>query len=99
MNASDPRCSDVMKLRDRSWQCREDLVLRKLRGLVFALIALASCRNGVETPSRDAAPEASAAPTVARTCNASSATCASDEFCSFDPRLCGKGKRPGVCRP
>ena len=33
------------------------------------------------------------------TCDASGATCASNEYCVFEPRLCGKGKKPGTCRP
>jgi hypothetical protein len=27
------------------------------------------------------------------------AQCAADQYCAFSPGLCGKGKRPGVCRP
>jgi hypothetical protein len=32
-----------------------------------------------------------------RTCRDRS-TCAADEYCAFKPALCGKGKKPGVCR-
>jgi hypothetical protein len=33
-----------------------------------------------------------------RACNAASA-CAPSEYCEFEPGLCGKTKRAGVCRP
>ncbi len=34
-----------------------------------------------------------------RACGASGSTCTASEYCAFEPRLCGKGKRPGTCRP
>jgi len=49
-------------------------------------------------PPSDAGPRNSAAETGARSCH-DSAACPSGQYCVFDPGLCGKGKRPGICAP
>ncbi|MGD0526399.1 MAG: hypothetical protein ABSE49_14705 [Polyangiaceae bacterium] len=36
--------------------------------------------------------------TAAMTCDAAAA-CPADAYCAYTPRLCGKGKKPGVCTP
>ena len=70
-------------------------------GLV-ACAALAACQtSAAPSPAPGASPEAVAAPSAsvgAKACSASAA-CAPDETCEFSPRLCGKGKKAGACRP
>jgi len=62
----------------------------------------ASAEGGI---AANANAEAVSAPTnveagsTLHTCDASGTTCASSEYCVFEPRLCGKGKKPGTCRP
>jgi hypothetical protein len=52
--------------------------------LALALVALVvACRK--------AAPQT-------RACTSNGA-CAASEYCAFEPRLCGKGKSPGTCKP
>jgi hypothetical protein len=58
------------------------------------------CRNG----SSGAVPADAARDSLATSADASSgchdnAGCGPDEYCAFQPGLCGKGKRPGTCRP
>jgi hypothetical protein len=50
---------------------------------------LLACRSRGEAPP-DAAP--------ANRCDAQT-TCAAGAYCTYAPRLCGKGKRPGTCAP
>jgi hypothetical protein len=62
---------------------------RAAAGILVAFITITSCR----TRSNATDPDAGAA----RTC-ATNTACAPDEYCAFEPHLCGKGARPGVCR-
>jgi hypothetical protein len=50
---------------------------------------LAGCLSRREPADRDAAERACAA----------QGACGLAEYCAFQPSLCGKGKRPGRCRP
>jgi hypothetical protein len=60
-------------------------------GWALAILGVVACRHSSVTTTG----EAGGAPTP---CAASSA-CEPDAYCAFEPRLCGKGKRPGTCRP
>ena len=61
---------------------------------VMALVTITSCRTRSGSGDLDAGALALDAG-EARGCDA----CAADEHCAFTPGLCGKGKRPGACRP
>ncbi len=56
-------------------------------GVPFVVVVIASCRQSSATVADDAG----------RAC--AIAGCAAEEYCAFTPGLCGKGKRPGACRP
>jgi len=55
--------------------------------LTLLALVVAACRH----PSTDL-PDA-----AARACGLSDAACGADAYCAYTPRLCGKGKRAGVC--
>src|SRR5262245_54968838 len=57
------------------------------RGVAIAIAVglLAACRSGAHDGG-------------AASC-ASAASCGPGELCDYEPGLCGKGKRPGTCRP
>jgi len=60
---------------------------------LFLLAALggAACRSHAPAPETDAG--------GGRACGSPGLACGVGEYCSFTPNLCGKGKRPGTCRP
>jgi hypothetical protein len=58
-------------------------IVRAAAALVLIAAATGACRPRSE---------------VARACSPD-ATCGAGAYCAFDPQLCGKGARPGVCRP
>lgn len=58
-------------------------------GSLLALVTVTSCKTRSVAVEHDAG--------AARVCSATAA-CAPDEYCAFEPRLCGKGAHPGVCR-
>jgi hypothetical protein len=58
-------------------------LVRRAVGLGLVAIAVVACK------SRPAA----------RVCGAGAGECGADEYCAYEPGLCGKGKRPGTCRP
>ena len=66
--------------------------------LGLVLVAVPSCRTRAVEGDSDAGALALDAG-AARACDGSSTSCAADAYCSFTPRLCGKGKLPGACRP
>ena len=67
------------------------MILARRAAAVFllALITVTSCRTRSVSTDHDAG--------AARACT-TNAACAPTEYCAFEPRLCGKGARPGVCR-
>lgn len=84
---------------------------RRAAILVVAFAAAIGCRTPAssrerererergERGERDAGGDASGdAVGTGRPCGVSGSDCAPEEYCAFTPRLCGKGKRPGVCR-
>ena len=82
------------------------------RSLLLPLALLASCKAHPGSPATRAENSASGAPSVTPAVSATAASssapaaschdntaCAPNEFCEFRPGLCGKGQRPGTCRP
>jgi hypothetical protein len=74
-----------------------------IRVAIFSLVAsvaCAGCRASPERASRDdAGRDASVvAPLADGACGGDSG-CAPTDYCEFTPGLCGKGKKPGKCKP
>jgi hypothetical protein len=69
-----------------------------------ACILVGACKSA---PPTSASPDAGrSAPSAVGgalvdgvTCGADAAACPPDQYCEYTPGLCGKGKRPGTCRP
>jgi hypothetical protein len=68
--------------------------------VAVAMAAAPACARGpTSAPSSDGGDRASAAPIDAGTgCHGNDAECGPDQYCVFQPGLCGKGQKPGVCR-
>ncbi|HWZ92075.1 MAG TPA: hypothetical protein VNW92_24590 [Polyangiaceae bacterium] len=72
--------------------------------LLLPLIALTGCKaqpGGEQTSARStqSAPALAVSLSAARTSCRDNAGCAANEYCEFQPGLCGKGQSPGACRP
>jgi hypothetical protein len=68
--------------------------------ILFPLAAAGACRSRSLTApdaSRDAVAK-EIATNAQRSCR-DNAGCAADEYCGYDPGLCGRGTRAGTCRP
>ena len=83
---------------------------RRAPTVLFALVALfvVSCRSPSETVRSE--PDASVTlkltsdaaidgAVTSRSCDGAALTCPPNEYCVYSPGLCGKGKKPGTCRP
>lgn len=66
---------------------------------MLAVLLAAGCKSKLASPSSgdDAAARVSSATDTMDGCR-DNAACGPDEYCAFEPELCGKGRRPGNCR-
>ena len=71
-------------------------------GVSCAIAAVECCackgRSAAPMPAADAASRDTASVADARPGCRDNATCGADQYCAFEPGLCGKGKREGTCR-
>ena len=75
--------------------------------LACVLLVLGSCgdrkddRHLTVDARHELTPEraSESAPSAARGCDGRAESCPLDQYCAFEPGLCGKGKTPGTCRP
>mgnify|MGYP001413981046 CR=1 FL=1 len=78
---------------------------RSFRAAARAFVAIATTgacactRSATPTAASDAGPRALVVATDAANVCHDNTGCGSGEYCAFDPGLCGKGQKPGTCRP